>query len=264
MYRYWSCGHGGNFAVIVATQNLELAYAGCRQTKNLKIHATSTTKTTRESTAYASGHTQIQIYLNNARCCSAAFVRTGFMSTILAFHPPCRFCSVVFVVKKCSLKSSCFVMLESMSTINSQLWLNPPELWKSWTIWLTCREWWLQLAYPTAWDLWWHLGMVMSLLCDCAAVSKRWRRGAFVWWTGVPGLCTSLLFHLSVSKGFDSSQFSNWWCSRRSCWSCGASYFQRLVTEPAELVTKTQIEGSCDTPLLIRISCYVKLPLAYN
>jgi len=86
---YWSCGHGGDFAVIVATQNLELAYAGCRQTKNLKIHATSTTKTTRESTAYASGHTQIQIYLNNARCCSAAFVRTGFMSTILAFHPPC-------------------------------------------------------------------------------------------------------------------------------------------------------------------------------
>jgi hypothetical protein len=98
MYRYWSCGHGGDFAVIVATQNLELVYASCRQTKNLKIHATSTTKTTRESTAYASGHTQIQIYLNNARCCSAAFVRTGFMSTILAFHPPCRFCSVVFVV----------------------------------------------------------------------------------------------------------------------------------------------------------------------
>jgi hypothetical protein len=36
------------------------------------------------------------------------------------------------------------------------------------------------------------------------------------------------------------------------------------VTEPPELVTKTQIDGSCNTPLLIRISCYVKLPLAYN
>jgi hypothetical protein len=151
-----------------------------------------------------------------------------------------------------------------VSTINSQWWLNLPEFWKSWTIWWTCMEWWLQLAYPTAWDLWWCFGMVVSLFCDCAAVSKRWRRGACIWLTGVPGLCTLLLLHLSVSKGFDSSQFSNWWCSRRSCWSCGASYFQRLVTKPPELVTKTQIEGSCDTSLLVRISCYVKLPLAYN
>jgi hypothetical protein len=33
----------------------------------------------------------------------------------LAFHLPCRFCTVVFVVEKCSVKGSCFVMLESMS-----------------------------------------------------------------------------------------------------------------------------------------------------
>jgi hypothetical protein len=101
MCRWWSCGHGGNFAVTVAIQNLALVYANCRQIKSLKILAMSTTKTTRESTAYAGDHTQIQMDLNQARCCSAAFVRIGFMSTILAFHLPCRLCAVVLVIEEC-------------------------------------------------------------------------------------------------------------------------------------------------------------------
>jgi len=59
-----------------------------------------------------------------------------------------------------------------VSAINSQWWLNLPELWKSWTIWLTCMEWWLQLAYPTAWDLWWCFGMVELILWLCCSIQK--------------------------------------------------------------------------------------------